>query len=91
MLTCPSKHFFHFDCPGCGMQRSLLALLEGDLNQSIQLYPATLPLIFLIGFTFLHLKFDFKYGANIIQWTYLGCALIIVTFFIYKLLTHVVS
>ncbi|MDR1632593.1 MAG: DUF2752 domain-containing protein [Dysgonamonadaceae bacterium] len=24
LLTCPSKHFFHTDCPGCGLQRSVL-------------------------------------------------------------------
>jgi hypothetical protein len=55
LLTCPSKHFFHVDCPGCGLQRSVLALFEGDLVKSFQLYPATIPIFFLFyfyGFTF---------------------------------------
>lgn len=88
MLTCPSKYFLHIDCPGCGMQRSLLSLLEGDIQKSIQMYPALIPMIFLITFALLHLKFDYKYGASIIKWTQVFCALVIVVFYIYKLITH---
>lgn len=33
------------DCPGCGFQRSLLALLKGDLQKSFQLYPPAIPIL----------------------------------------------
>jgi hypothetical protein len=76
------------DCPGCGMQRSILALLEGDLGRSLSLYPATIPIFALLIYTALHLKMDFKQGAAIIKWGYIACAIIIMTFYIYKIITH---
>jgi hypothetical protein len=88
LLTCPSKHFFYIDCPGCGLQRSLLALLEGDFVQSLRLYPATIPILMCLIFVALHLKFDFKYGALIIKILALFCAGIIVGFYFYKIFTH---
>ena len=87
-LTCPSKHFFHFDCPGCGLQRSIIALLEGDLTKSLQLYPATIPIIFCLSFTALHLIFKFKHGATIIKCAYILSSLIVVIFYVYKIFTH---
>jgi len=50
LLTCPFKKLTGFDCPGCGFQRSIIALLQGDLFKSLALYPATIP-IFLIALT----------------------------------------
>jgi len=88
MLTCPSKHFFHFDCPGCGLQRSIIALLEGDLVKSIQLYPATIPILFCLIFTALHLKFKFKFGPEIIIGAFILSSSIIVISYVYKIFTH---
>ena len=88
LLPCPIKHFFHIDCPGCGLQRSILALLEGDLGKSLSLYPATILIFVLLIYTALHLKFDFKHGAAIIKWGYIACTAVIVGFYIYKLVTH---
>jgi hypothetical protein len=88
LLTCPSKYFFHLDCPGCGLQRSMIALLEGDLGKSFQLYPASIPILFCLIFTVLHIKFDFKQGAFIIKTAYLFSTLIIVIFYFYKIFTH---
>ena len=88
LLPCPIKHFFHIDCPGCGMQRSILALLDGDFLKSLSLYPATIPIFVLLIYTALHLKFDFKQGAAVIKWGYIGCTAIITGFYIYKIVTH---
>lgn len=43
MLTCFSKYYFGVECPGCGAQRSMVKLLEGDILSSIALYPALIP------------------------------------------------
>jgi hypothetical protein len=88
LLTCPSKHFFYIDCPGCGLQRSVLALFEGNLVKSFQLYPATIPILFCFIFTAFHLKFNFKYGAEIIKWSYILSVTIILIFYFYKFFTH---
>ncbi len=85
MLPCPSKQLFHIECPGCGSQRSLLELLRGNILESIKIYPALMPIAFLMVFAFLHLKFDFKNGATIIKWTMLFCAVIILISYIYKI------
>ena len=88
LLTCPSKYVFHVDCPGCGLQRSFIALIEGDLVKSFQLYPATIPILFCFTFTALHLKLKFKYGAEIIKGSFIFTALIIVIFYVYKIFTY---
>ncbi|MCL2596112.1 MAG: DUF2752 domain-containing protein [Paludibacter sp.] len=88
LLTCPSKHVLGFDCPGCGFQRSIVALFEGRLWESLTLYPATIPFFFCMIFTLLHLKFGFKHGAAIIKWSYIFASFIVLAFYIYKILTH---
>ncbi|TKC04794.1 DUF2752 domain-containing protein [Pedobacter polaris] len=88
LLTCPFKASTGLDCPGCGIQRSLLALMQGDLIASFKLYPATIPIISLLAFTVIHLKFDLKNGAFIIKMLYIGIALIIVINYTYKIFTN---
>lgn len=88
MLVCPSKKFLHMECPGCGMQRSLLALMRGDLAASWSLYPATVPILLLTGFTLLHLKYRFSMGAGIIKYSYAVIAIVIAVFYIYKIVNH---
>ena len=41
MLTCPSVKYFSIECPGCGMQRSMIALLKGNFSGSLVMYPAS--------------------------------------------------
>jgi len=50
MLPCMSKTVFGFDCPGCGLQRSILLLLQGDFWEAFKMYPAIYALIALFGF-----------------------------------------
>jgi hypothetical protein len=87
MLACPSKKYLHIECPGCGFQRSLLALFKGDLFTSLALYPATIPIIGMLIYTFLHLKYNFTNGARNLKYFQLICAIIIVVNYIFKLLT----
>ena len=91
LLACPIKQHFRIDCPGCGFQRSVLALFEGDLVRSFTLYPATVPLMVLLLFTMVHLKIDFKHGAFFIKILYIGISLIIIINYIYKIFTHQLS
>ncbi|MFI5160040.1 MAG: DUF2752 domain-containing protein [Sphingobacteriales bacterium] len=59
LLICPFKYITGIDCPGCGFQRSVLALFDGDMHQSFVLYPATIPLLLFFAYgiadRFLHL------------------------------------
>ena len=35
-IACPIKHVTGFDCPGCGMTRTALSLLDGDFYQAFR-------------------------------------------------------
>lgn len=43
-FPCITKQLFGFNCPFCGFQRSLIALLKGDICESVALFPALIPL-----------------------------------------------
>ena len=62
MLPCLTKKFFGFDCPGCGLQRSLVLLVKGDFSAAFNMYPAIYPLVILLLFvlttTFVKIKFE---------------------------------
>jgi len=87
-FSCPYKTNFNIECPGCGFQRSLVALLEGEFRLSLQLYPALLPLLSVWLLVVLHLVFKFKYGAFIIKYLFLFCALIIFVNYVVRLSGH---
>ena len=83
-LTCSFKKATGIDCLGCGMQRSFVCLLRGDLYGSVLQYP---PLLFFIGYIFA----TFLYVTNIwktISATFLKLTLslfvIILLSYIYK-------
>lgn len=40
MLPCLSKSLFGIECLGCGFQRGLLLLLQGDFIAAFKMYPA---------------------------------------------------
>lgn len=88
LFSCPYKSLFGVDCPGCGLQRSVLFLFKGDFITSLKLYPATIPLILIVLFTIAHLKFDFKFGAQFIKILYIGIGSIILINYIYKIYNH---
>jgi len=47
MLPCLSKQLFNIDCPGCGLQRSLLFIWNGEFLAALKMYPAIYFLILL--------------------------------------------
>jgi len=64
MLTCPFKQHFGYPCPGCGFQRSLIELFNGNLWTSIKYYPATIPLFLMALYLVCHLVFKYRNGAR---------------------------
>jgi hypothetical protein len=85
MLTCMYKKYLGIECPGCGMQRSFIELLKGNVIQSFKLYPALLPIIFTLLLTLTHLVFRYKKGPAYITGSFVITASIIVISFIIKL------
>jgi len=60
LLPCPFKYLTGLDCPGCGFQRSVIALVQGNFYKSFLLYPAAVPLIlfFMYGLADNRFKLD---------------------------------
>lgn len=88
MLICPSVKYWSMECPGCGMQRSFIALLNGNLSLSLELYPALLPMSALIIYSLLHLKYHFKHGTKSIIVLQIFIVSIISAHYIYKIYTQ---
>jgi hypothetical protein len=74
-LPCIFKKVTHFDCPGCGFQRSFIELLKGDVGESFRLYPALMPMLLFFTFLILNNKF---YIASSTKITKIGIASIFI-------------
>ncbi|MCC8425200.1 DUF2752 domain-containing protein [Mucilaginibacter sp. UR6-11] len=49
LLPCPFKWLTGIDCPGCGFQRAVIALLKGNVHESFLLYPPAIPLLLILA------------------------------------------
>ncbi len=65
MLPCFSKRLFDVDCPGCGIQRSIVFLIRGEFVESFLMYPAMATMIPLTIFLTANSFFKIK-NANLI-------------------------
>lgn len=88
LIPCPFKYLTHLDCPGCGFQRAVLALIQGDFEKSFHLYPPTIP--FLLGVLIGVSSYVFKWDRNskILKSVYLTVGFIILINYIYKVATY---
>ncbi len=86
MTSCFYKKYLGVECPGCGMQRSFIELLKGNLLESLKIYPALIPTIILILFLILHLIFKFKKGADILKYLFIFVVSIMVINYIIKII-----
>ena len=50
LLACPFKYLTGIDCPGCGFQRSVIALMQGEVDKSFFFYPPAIPLIIFFAY-----------------------------------------
>ncbi len=86
MLSCVYKKYLGIECPGCGMQRAFALLMKGEVVESLKMFPALIPIIFMLLFLVLHLLFKFNKGHLILLYLFILNATIIVVNYIVKLL-----
>ena len=67
MLPCLNKTLFGFECMGCGLQRSLLAIFQGQFLKAVVLYPAIFPIITLLILIVISKFYKFKYHQKSIN------------------------
>jgi hypothetical protein len=85
MLPCLNKKIFGLDCLGCGFQRALLHVVQGNFVAAFNVYPAIYTLLFLAVYVLLNLKFKFKNSKKMIILLVTINVLIIVTSYFIKM------
>ncbi|OUS21664.1 hypothetical protein A9Q93_00285 [Nonlabens dokdonensis] len=88
MLPCMSKQLMGMDCPGCGIQRSISFLLQGNIVDSFLMYPGLFPGIFLFVFLIVDWFKDFKHGEQIKLWATILTIGTIVSSYLIKMVIH---
>lgn len=86
MLPCMSKQVLGFDCPGCGLQRSVLLLFSGDIVGAFLMYPAIFTLIPLAIVLLVNKFVSFKFANQMIIGLSISSVAIILINFIIKLI-----
>ncbi|MGG6232108.1 DUF2752 domain-containing protein [Tenacibaculum sp. SDUM215027] len=85
MLPCLNKQLFGVDCLGCGIQRALSLIFQGELVAAFKMYPAIYTLLILailVGFNFFY---KVKYAQKIISILAVVNIIIIVTSYVIKM------
>ncbi|MEM1338113.1 MAG: DUF2752 domain-containing protein [Bacteroidota bacterium] len=83
MLPCASKKLLGMECPGCGFQRAILLLFEGEFVAAFQMYPAIYTLIPLALLLVISKLSNAKIiGSLIIAFSISSVGLILINFFI---------
>ncbi|MFY7741780.1 MAG: DUF2752 domain-containing protein [Flavobacterium sp.] len=88
MLPCLSKKLFGIDCFGCGIQRAVVLLFQGEFEAAFYMYPAiyTMLLFFLfIGINFIDKSRNYH---KIIMTLGVITAIMMVISYFYKLLYY---
>ena len=71
LFTCFFKSHFGMDCPGCGAQRAFIALLKGDLVQSLYYHAALIPFMVTVLALIIQLIFKFNKGGKWVMWCFI--------------------
>jgi len=86
MLTCPSKMITGGDCPGCGLQRSVIHLLRGEFADALIIYPAIYPMAATFGLLFYHIINGNDFTLKALKYAYFASVSTIIINYIAKLI-----
>lgn len=84
LMSCPVKSQFGIDCPGCGSQRALIALLRGDIVQSLHYHIALIPFILTLIALVAQLILNKPTGAKWVMWLFIITSSLTFIQYIYK-------
>jgi hypothetical protein len=85
MFQCPFHALTNFDCPGCGLQRSIILLFSGEVIESARIYWATIPILLMFGYGFLFLKYRYQNGSRNLIYLFCFNTALIACNYIYKI------
>ena len=55
MLPCLNKKLFGIDCLGCGLQRAIVLVFQGEFSAAFKMYPAVFTILLLAFFIIFNL------------------------------------
>lgn len=90
-VGCPSKLLLHIPCPGCGMTRATLCLLQGDILLAVWYNPNSvifIPFVLieaLVGFVDLIMSKLYAYQLFYYMSNYMGKPFIFCVFIIFEM------
>ena len=84
MLPCLNKQILGVECPGCGIQRAISYLLDGNFTTAFETYPAIYTLIIFFGVILLNSFYKIKYANTLIIGLAITNVLLILTNYILK-------
>lgn len=83
MLPCLNKKLLGIECFGCGFQRSLVFIFQGEFVAAFKMYPAIYTLILFVGFLILNIFYKFKNAEKIkLILVVLNIAIIVISYII---------
>lgn len=88
MLPCVNKALFGFECMGCGIQRSLYLIVQGEFLAAFFMYPAIYPLALLLATISINIFKKIKYYNKIITILALITVITIIVSFTIKTLIN---
>ncbi|MFW5781453.1 MAG: DUF2752 domain-containing protein [Bacteroidota bacterium] len=86
MMPCFYSKYLGVECPGCGFQRAFIALLKGEIAESLAIFPALIPTLGMFIFLVVHLFMKFKNGGTILKYLFIFNITILVFHYIYKII-----
>ena len=87
MLPCLNKTLFGVDCLGCGIQRSISLIFQGQFVAAYKMYPAIFTLFVLAIFLIFNLFIKFKHDYKIKMGLTILNVIIVVISYLFKI-TH---
>jgi hypothetical protein len=87
MLPCLNKTLFGIDCLGCGIQRSISLIFQGQFVAAYKMYPAIFTLFVLAIFLIFNLFIKFKHDYKIKMGLIILNVIIVVISYLFKI-TH---
>ncbi|MCC8360220.1 DUF2752 domain-containing protein [Salinimicrobium sediminilitoris] len=85
MLPCLNKQLFGVDCLGCGAQRALVLVFQGEFSAAFKMFPAIYTILILLLFLLTNLFLKFKGDFYVKVALILLNALIIIGAYFYKM------
>jgi hypothetical protein len=84
-LTCSVKSHLGIECPGCGTQRALIALLRGDVIGSVHYHPGVILFLITLIIVGLQVIFQFKNGGTVAMWGFISTVAVTMVNYILKM------